>query len=770
MIPLGNHKPPVALTLLISILLQPVSIVADDKQQQKHPEKWDMDFFVSTCPGAPLLETNSVDVGSVADITADEYEIPAEGVVSFKGKVKLQQGEKVLNADLAHLNKGTNTFKAKGNIYYQDTHVRLTADVIDFDTEGQTGKVGNSKFQLTKGTLRGQADEISLQENHQLSITNVGVTSCPPGNESWLFQSAKIDIDPNTGRGEAEDVVLRINDYPVFYLPSFSFPVDDRRQSGFLYPSIGTSSRNGLELDIPWYWNIATDKDATFYARYLSKRGLMLGAEYRQMTEHTENEVYAEYLGNDSRGLAGNTDRFFYQLHSKYAAGESWRGNLDLSSVSDDDYFFDFGGNSDSGNRNYLRRFGQISFNNEHLSFTGLFSNDQILSTPEDPYSRLPQLRLSLLYPQVASNLTANLHMEATAFRRSNTVEAERLAVIPELNYPMHWNSGYIKPKLKFHYSHYSQNDPTNVLPDTISRSLPIFSVDSAMFFDRPFNITENSFIQTLEPRLFYLYVPSREQGQIALFDTTNVNNGVDSLFRENRYSGIDRIGDSNQLSLAVTSRFYEQETGRERLRLTVGRAYYLEHREVNLAISQSDAQTVDLGIDRKANSALITNLHLGLYDHWWLKGELEYDGAQSRTEKGVLGLHYSSPGLILNLKHRINRFNGSDDIEQSEVSFSWTLSENLSFVGRWQQDLRNNRTIDSFAGLEYEDCCWAVRLVARHYLNVRLDRQGVIVPGTDEFNNGIYLEFILKGLTNIGNALNLERDIQGYKDRFENY
>jgi len=512
MITSGNQKP--LTTIIISTLALILSsvLVAEENAQIVAEKPWDMNFFLSTCPGTPQITSPAADAGAKVDINSDRFDIPSEGVISFEGNVLLQQGTKVLRAEKAQLNKVQKTFNAQGNIRFKDNNVRLTSDAIVFDTQKQTGVVKNTRFQLTRSTLRGEADEFLLQQNNQLSITNVGVTSCPPGNESWLFESSKIDIDPVSGRGEAEDVVLRVNDYPVFYLPSFSFPVDDRRQSGLLYPSIGTSSRNGLELDIPWYWNIAADKDATFYGRYLSKRGLMLGAEYRQLTQYTDNQIYAEFLPNDNRGLPGNEDRFFYQLNSIFSRGESWRGNLDLSSVSDDDYFYDFGGNSDSGNRNYLRRFGQISFNDQHISFTGLFSNDQILSTPEDPYSRLPQLRLSLLYPNALSGLTANLHMEATAFRRTNTVEAERLAVVPELSYPMHWLSGYIKPRLKLHYSHYSQQDPDNFLPETVSRTVPILSVDSAMFFERPFDFIEKNFIQTLEPRLFYLHL-NQQQG-----------------------------------------------------------------------------------------------------------------------------------------------------------------------------------------------------------------------------------------------------------------
>ncbi len=767
---IGNQKPFLILISLILSLTASVAtsaVSADDKTAVD--DKID-DFFLRKCPGIISTDSSIVETDSEVDIKADDTVISKEGKVSFKGNIQLMQGSNNLTADLAELDAEGGQLTASGNIRYQDPQIRLTSDDIQLDFKQQTGRIKNTKFQLIKGSMRGEASLIQIQNKNAIKLTDVGITSCPPGKESWLFETSQISIDTDKGRGVAQDVLLKINDVPVFYFPTISFPVDDKRHSGFLYPSLGTSSRNGIAVSAPWYWNIAPDKDATFSARYLSLRGTMLSTEYRQLTENSETEFFAEYLGNDKRALDGVDERYFYKLDSDYSSGENWRGNIDYSSVSDDGYFYDFGANYTSGNRNYLKRSGKIGFDDAHLSFSGLISDDLLLSTPIDSYSRLPQLRLSFLYPEYLAGLTTNLHLEVTAFRHDSAVEAERLMLIPEFEYPITWSSGYIKPRLKWHHSQYSQDDPGGVLPESISRSLPIFSIDSGMVFERNMEISEESFIQTLEPRLFYLYVPTHDQSDIALFDTTDVNNGVDSLFRENRYTGEDRIGDSNQVSLAITSRFYEQNSGRERMRLTIGRAYYLDDREVNLAVSSGYPTMINSGIDSSRRSELITNLQVGIYERWQLEGEIEYDDRTHRTDKGVIGLQYKNNGRVFNMRHRYNRFSGIDAIEQAEVSFSWQANADLAFVARWQQDIRNNRTIDSFAGLEYESCCWAMRLVARRYLNLRLDQFGSTVPGTDEYNTGIYLEFILKGLTNIGNSLNLDRDIQGYEDRFKNY
>jgi len=736
----GNQNYSVVTILLLPLLLCSFSLLAATEET----EEWSSDFFHQRCPGSSsekkkLDSKEKAEANSGANITADNIKKdPISGKVSFNS-----------------------------NVRYEDNQLRLTSGLIEFDLSKQGGEIEDVKFQLINGSIRGEAGSIRINKKEPITITDSMLTSCPPGSESWSLQSSDVIIDPETGWGDADDVIMRIGGIPILYLPTMSFPVDDRRKSGLLYPSVGNSSRNGFEMEVPWYWNIAPDKDATLTPRYLSKRGLMLGGEYRQLTEHAYTEIYAEYLPNDDLGLADKEDRYFYKINSEYTSGDHWRGHLKTSSLSDDDYFYDFGSNFQSGNRELLRRGGEIQYDSAHLSFSGIVSDDKLLSSSSTSYRRLPQLSLSLLYPDMLDGLESNIHLQASVFRHDTKVDAKRMSLIPEFSYPLNWAAGYIHPNLKLHYSHYTQDDPALLLGESVNRSIPIFSVDSGLFFERTVNYNEQSYLQTLEPRLYYLYVPKEEQDSIGLFDTTSVNNGLNSLFRENRFSGSDRIGDSNQFSLAISSALYEQKTGRERIRFSFGRAYYLDDREVNFTVDQTSGTVIDLGIDTRANSPLISNLQWYLFDNWKLEGELSYDISTNKTEKGVVGLQYHSTGLTLNLRHRVNRYQSSEVIEQAEFSLVWPVSDKLSFVGRWHQDIEKDRTIDSFAGLEYESCCWAVRLVARRYLNIRLDQQGIPLPDFDKYNDGIYLEFILKGLTNVGKNLNLETDIQGYEDRF---
>ncbi|MCP4411739.1 MAG: LPS assembly protein LptD [Gammaproteobacteria bacterium] len=736
----GNKNSSVETILLLPLLLFSFSLLAATEDT----DEWQGDFFHQKCPGPSdqvngVFKNETIEINPEANIKADNIKTdPNSGKVTFMS-----------------------------NVRYEDNLLRLTSESINLDLTKKSFEIEEVKFQLINGNMRGEADFLRLNLPEPIKITDAKLTSCPPGNESWSIQSSDVTIDPVTGWGVADDIIMRIGEIPIFYFPTLSFPLDDRRKSGLLYPSLGNSTRNGFEVEIPWYWNIAPDKDATLAPRYLSKRGLMLGGEYRQLTEEAYIEIYAEYLPNDDMGIEGKEDRFFYNINSEYASGDHWRGQLKASSMSDHDYFYDFGSNVHSGNRELLRRGGELHYDTDHLSFISIISNDMLFSSSSTSYKRLPQLGLSLLYPVMHDGLQSNIHLEATVFRHDTKVDAERMVVIPELSYPFDWAAGYIHPNLKLHYSHYSQEDPELLLGESVNRSIPIFSVDSGLFFERNVNYSNKSFIQTLEPRLYYLYVPEEEQDAIGFFDTTSANNGLNSLFRENRFSGSDRISDSNQFSLAISSALYEQGTGQEHVRFSIGRAYYLDHREINLAVDQTSGEVVDLGIDTREKSPLISNLQMYLFDNWKLEGELAYDPSNNKTEKGVVGLHYQSAGLILNFRHRINRYKSNEVIEQAEFSMVWPINDKLSFVGRWHQELREDRTIDSFAGLEYESCCWAVRLVARRYLNIRLDQQGIPLSDFDKYNDGIYLEFILKGLTNVGKNLDLETDIQGYEDRF---
>ena len=757
--------------LSLPLLAQEVTPVPEDELAKETIDGWNMNFFVLKCPSIQAREPLDPLRVSGMDVEANDINRPLPGLVSFIGNVRLDQTGQELYADKAEMDESKGRFNAEGNVRLSNDRMRLTSDALLLDIANQGISVDDARFQLKQSALRGEADHLRAYLDEPITIKGTSLTTCPPGESGWSFEAEEIQINTETGWGDAYHMLLKIYDIPIFYLPALSFPVDERRKSGFLYPAIGNSSRNGFELEAPWYWNIAQDKDATFDFKYYSKRGLMLGTEYRQVTKHSDNVLYLEYLPDDERAVLGEEDRYFYQVKSNYYNGDNWRGIIDVNSVSDDNYFYDFGGNFETGNRNFLNRMAGITYATDKWSISTAVSGDQLLSTNAEAYRRLPEISFELYQPFAEDDdpkpWNFNMAIEATAFRHDSALQANRVVATPELSYPVRWQWGYIEPKMKWHYSHYDQwNQQTGEIQQQ-DREVAIFSIDSAMTFERPVTFDDKAHIQTLEPRLFYLNVPYKAQEELGLYDTTLIERLEHRLFEDNRFSGSDRIGDTEQISAGITSRFIESENYREWLSFTIGQAYYFEDRQLNFVFDPDTRSFTDLGIDTRNVSPLLTQVEYSPNENWLLGGQLEYNDRESRTEQGLLSVQYLTPALIVNLRHRTSRYQRAENIEQSEFSFAYAVSDDFSLIGRWKQDLQKNRTIDSFVGLEYEDCCWALRLVYRKFLNIRLDSQGLAIPGTGEYNNGIYLEFVLKGLTNIGRRMDIANDIYGYSDRF---
>lgn len=777
-----HSKFKLSIPLLVSALTLSVSAeeTALDKELTEGSEKdarmidgWNMNFFKQKCPAHTAREnTESLSVTGM-DVIANDISSPIPGLVNFIGDVRLDQNNLKMAAGEAKMDEESGIFTAKDDIRLVTEQMRLTSDLIKLDVEKQGMVVEDARFQLRQSALRGEAESLEVSTDEPIVIKGAMLTTCPPGDTGWSFEADEIIIDTEEGWGDAYHMMLSIYDVPIFYLPKLSFPVDDRRKSGFLYPAIGSSGRNGVEIEVPWYWNIAPNRDATFDLKYLSERGVMLGTEYRHMTNHSNNILYFEFLENDKKALnEDEVDRYFYQLKTDYQNGDHWRGEIDVNSISDDNYFYDFGGNFENGNRNYLDRIANMTYADENWSVSTTVSDAQLLSTNSSSYRRMPQINYQHWQPFIDANnpqpWVFNMAAEVAAFRHDNAIESNRIVFTPELSYPVRWNWGHITPKLKWHYTHYEQWTPAQPQKQTVDREIQIFSIDSAMTFEREITLDDKAHIQTLEPRLFYLKVPYKNQDEIGLYDTALVERMEQRLFSDNRYSGSDRIGDADQLSVGITSRFIDQDNYREWLSITLGQARYFSDREMNFVFDPETRTFTDLGPDTSIDSPLVTSIDYSPSQHWRLSGDLEYNESAKRTESGILGIQYLSPELVLNLRHRTSRYSRAENIEQSELSFARQVADNFAIIGRWKQDLQKDRTIDSFIGLEYEDCCWAVRLVYRRYLNIRLDSSGFAVPGTGEYNNGVFIEFVLKGLTNLGRRLDVERDIYGYQDRFD--
>jgi len=680
------------------------------------------------------------------------------------------------------------------------------------------------------GKVRGSAQYAKREETAIIRLKDGTYTSCEPGENSWHLKGNNVTLNPATGFGSATNVTLRVKDIPVFYTPYIHFPIDDRRQSGFLAPSIGSSSDTGLSLQTPYYFNLAPNFDATLYPHLMTDRGLLMGGEFRYLTRSSEGQIGAAYLddSNDDRKLQSEYEdqRWMYSWQNRSGLDSRLLAEVDYTDLSDPYYFQDLHTNLGISQPDFLDQRGTLSWRGD--TFTArlnvhAYEATRVVDTT--PYERLPQLTLDGKLPFQPGGLNFAYKTEFVSFQRDlrsgnfikkdgaptpwydnyvsglNRAEGERIHLEPGVSLPLDWSWGFVKPSIKYAYTQYDLdldgkglrdlNRQNMQFEDSPDRGVPILSVDSGLYFDRDTQWFGKDYRQTLEPRLFYLYVPKEDQTDIPIFDTSETSFSYSSLWRENRFSGNDRIGDANQLSLGVTNRWIES-SGFERQRLSIGQAFYFADRKVQMP-----------GIDyrtRKTEQSSVSPYALEyMYRYnrdWNFTSTFNWDPDASRTRSGSAMWHYQpadNPNKIVNIGYRYRndtmRYDqasgtwtyGGDfgtpgqpnyikdyyKINQHDFSFIWPVVPQWSVIGRWQHDYSRSRTLEAFGGFEYDSCCWKLRLINRYWIDY--DETSLNPDRNDEPDTGIFLQIVLKGLGGVvGNATEtfLDKGIQGYRER----
>lgn len=728
-------------------------------------------FDPAACPVAkpPVASTEpKIDLGEAPlNANADHTEMPSATEILLHDNVRIEQGSRALTADRARLDESKGTMEADGNVVLTDRNIEMRGSSLSADMNRDSATVRDTRYRLTDRGMHGSASEFSVDESGFITLKDATFTTCPEGDESWLLSADDMLLDRNEGWGEAWNMSIDLFGVPAIYMPWLTFPIDDRRRSGILMPSFSNDDDNGLDIAVPYYWNIAENYDATLTPRWIENRGFQLGTEFRYLTEASTGTIYAEALPND-RDVSDerDADRWSYDVKHRTQLSQRWHASIDASGVSDDFYFEDLGRNIAVANANTLTRSGILGYRDRHWQITGEVMQTQVLQIPEisEPYRKQPEFRFLGQYPRIWGPLAFGLSGSATRFDHPNINRqlADRTDVAPQLSLPMKAIWGYLTPTIKYRYSEY---ELTNQLTDevsTLERELPIYSLDTGLFFERELTAFNRELVQTLEPRVYGLYVPYEDQDALPLIDTSEPTPSYSQLFRDNRFIGVDRQGDARQVSVGVTTRFLSADGGDELLRFSVGQARYQDDRQVTLLPSDPD-ETND-------RSPIFAEGAVHLNERLELRGLAGWDEQENNTVRGSFAIHYEpDERRVVNIEHRYREYRDRT-AEQTDFSFAWPLSGYWQLVGRWQHDLSEDTDIDSFLGLEYESCCWAVRVVGRRYLNVQLDEDGGIIGTTpDEFDRGIYFQFVFKGLGGAGgNSLRslLTENIDGYEDR----
>jgi len=668
-------------------------------------------------------------------------------MASASGGVLLKRGDKLAGADSVRFDPSDRSLLLDGSVRFEDPRTQILSDSAEFAYDSGRILFRGAEFSLIDNNSRGAASELLINQAGELKLDDVSYTTCPPESPDWVLFADDIDLDTASGIGTARKIKLRFKNVPILYAPYISFPIGDARKSGVLTPEIGSTGRSGNEIRVPFYWNTAPNYDATITPRLLTDRGLQLQTEFRYLTEASEGIAIGQYLPDDS--LVDDA-RSLLSLRHRTWFKSGWRNLIDFREVSDRQYFEDLGGSLSAATTTHLNRSVVFDYHTTSLSLFGRAQDyqtlDEAILPVDEPYRRLPQLVVNGDWPDRLGSLSFGVNAEVVNFDRDVGITGWRANVAPRLSLPLEIPGFYVKPAVEWDYTRYELD---NTAPDAVtdpSRSLPIASLDTGVTFEREFmEGATTRRVQTIEPRLLYVYIPFRDQGDLPVFDTITPDLNLVQLFRKNRFLGVDRVGDTEQISAGITSRLLDLSTGRELLTATIGQTYYFDDRRVTLPGQTPDA------FER---SDYIAELRFLLYEnlnfdigHQWGPGETGTTRSEARLQ------YRPANDRILNLAYRFRR----DSLEQGDLSWAWPITRQWNFVGRYNYSFRDREALEEFYGLEYESCCWGIRLVSRRFISTR--------DGTRDSSIG--LQLVLKGMTAVGTAADklLERGILGYSD-----
>ena len=690
-------------------------------------------------------------------LEADRIVGDPEHNVTATGNVVLRQRGASIRADRVDYHGDDQTVVATGAVRLERDGDVASGPRLNYNLANDTGDMDSPVFDFPKRperrtASRGLATRAVLEENNVSRLFGAEYTSCPVPRDDWFIRVRELQLDSSRNVGTAYNTTVFFLGVPILYSPYLSFPLDNRRKTGFLAPTFGSSAKSGFEVSLPYYWNLAENYDATFTPKTLTKRGLQLGAEFRYLTKSMSGQLDGEYLPQDR--VAG-FDRYFLGLHHVQQLGGGWSFLANAQKVSDDAYFRDLSTRIALTSQTNLPRDAIVAYNNDVWSFSTRALGYQTLQDPAGPavpipYNILPQL-LAFGSQQNVSGFDWQFAGEMSNFRHPTLVNGQRVIAYPSIDFPMRRSYGFVIPKAGYHYTLYNLDDNIPV-KERETRGVPIASLDSGVYFERPATFGGRDYQQTLEPRLFYLYVPFREQSQLPNFTTAEADFNFQRFFSENRFVGGDRIGDANQVTAAVTSRLIESSTGLERVTAALGQVYYFTPPKVTLGDTPPPSKSSD--ILAFASSQVSPSVSV---DALW-----QYTPTLSRSEKITVGGRYApAPGSVVNAAYRYVRgIDGTTDpsragIEQVDISTQWPLTRNLQGLARWNWSTKDRKLLEGLVGFEYNAGCWQVRAIAHRF-----------ITATQQYSTSFQIQLELTGLARIGISPleTLRQNIGGYR------
>lgn len=698
-------------------------------------------LFLGWCPLSGYAEEIALPASAVAVapasadqtvyIEADEVEGKRDERIEARGKVELQQGSQKLSAEYLRYEQQTGNLAAEGAVRLEQPGGVVSGPDLKMNLGNSVGEMNQPVFQFKDNNSRGSAQHLERVGALNYQFDEAIYTTCPAGNDDWLLKMGHLEIDREAQLGTAHNAWVEFKGVPLLYTPWMDFPLDGRRRSGMLGPTFGVTSSGGAEMTLPYYWNIAPNRDATIAPRIIDKRGVLLNDEFRYMGANYLGELHYDILQSDR---VAKTDRVRTALKHTQDLGSGFGAVVNLNHVSDDAYFRDFSTTVLSGTQTQLPNEGTLSYGGGWWAAAIKAQTFQTLQDPLTPvavpYQRLPQINLTA--QKSFEDLQFNAVNEYVSFRHPTLVNGRRLVLYPSVTYGLINDPGfYLKPKLGVHSTSYVMADFNTANTPNSSRTLPIFSLDSGMTFEREFTMRGGEYVQTLEPRVYYVKIPYQQQDFLPNYDTSQAVFSFAQMFTENRFFGNDRVGDANMVTTALTSRFIENEGGTERLRVAVGERFSFESPKVNLLTPDANSRSdVLFAVSGRATNALT------------LDGLLQYNPNDSHAQAYNASARYKPElGKVLNLGYRYTRGDiPQNDVRQTDFSTQWPLVWHWYAVSRLSYSLQDSRVLEALAGLEYNQSCWMLRLVAQRF-----------PTATQQVSTGIFLQLELNDLVALG-------------------
>jgi LPS-assembly protein len=681
-------------------------------------------------------------------LAADRIESTAPNIIEASGNVEARQAGQNFFADRLRYDTTLNTVEASGQVRLEQPSFLVRGDSLKLNLTDFSGWLTQPVYQFTPQPGRGDADRIDFIDKDHFTLQDATYTTCPVDNEDWFLKIGDLDIDKTRNVGTARNASLRFLGAPILYTPWMDFALNEERKTGVLAPTFGTTERSGLDIVVPYYLNLAPNYDATLYPRLLSKRGVQLGGEFRYLLNSIRGENRLEYLPNDDEAARS---RWSVSLNNLYDLSPATQAGMQFNRVSDNDYFRDLSNLISVTSLSHLNREAWITtkhtnWNAELRAQSFQTLQDSSAGRIAEPYARLPQARLGLVQT-FGNGLEFRMENEATRFAHPDPTlpEGTRVLAYPTLRLPLTNSYGFLTPQIGWHSSYYALDN--SAADQRITRNLPIFSLDSGVTFDRPFSFAGQNYLQTLEPRAYYVYAPFRDQSAIPVFDTALQDFSYAQMFTENQFIGGDRINDANQLTLAVTSRFIEDASGLERLQVTLGQRYYFSGQQVTLpGVAPRSSNSTDL---LAAVSGQITR-------DWRIDTAWQFDTQNGTTIRQNLGASYRpGPGRALNFGYRFI----DQTTEQVDLSGQWPLGNRWYGMFRWNYSFQDDKLVEGLGGVEYNGGCWAVRAVFQR-----------LATKENQSTDALFFQLELNGMGRIGaNPLDvLKQSVPGYRSSNE--